>query len=265
VAPYLETNSEDASRDGASQLAEREREFYDSKGAGIYRVLRLLIWRAIGEFNRDKELNDLYDPTGKRVLLYGCGEGNEAAGLFDQGAASIAGFDVSDAEIARAQATAEQRGYADRVDFRTADAHHTPYEDDAFDLIIGNAILHHLDVEVALEEIQRILAPGGRAVFREPLAHNPLLKLGRALTPAARTPDEHPFTRDDWAACAERFPAFSHREVELVSIPLMPLNLLLPRARQRGLARRVAALDDRMLTRWPGLRSHARTTLITLQ
>lgn len=249
----------------ASELAERERQFYDTKGAGLYRRLRLLIWRAIGEFNRDNELQQLYDPAGKRVLLFGCGEGNESASLLHRGAASIAGFDVSEAEVARARAAAERRGYADRVEFRTADAHHTAYPDHSFDLIVGYAILHHLDVKVALAEIERLLAPGGQAFFCEPLADNPLLKLGRALTPAARTPDEHPFTPDDWAECAARFPNFSHREVELLSIPLMPLNLIVPRARQQRLARWVSRLDDRLLARRPSLGRYARTTLITIE
>jgi SAM-dependent methyltransferase len=245
-------------------LVDREKEFFDTKGSGLFRILRLIIWRAIGEFNRDKEIEALYDAAGKHVLLYGCGNGGEAPSLLRDGAVDIRGFDISETEIAGAQANAVAGGYADRVEFRTADAHQMPYDEGAFDLIIGNAILHHLDLDLALAELRRVLRPGGIAVFREPLVHNPLLRLGRALTPAARTDDEHPFTVDDWKLCESYFPNFTHREVELISIPLMPLNLLLPRALQRRLARRVAATDDRLFARWPGLRKHARTTLLTL-
>jgi SAM-dependent methyltransferase len=251
--------------EGLTGLADRERNFYDQKGAGTYRRLRRFIWRAIGEFNRDGELRDLYDPTGKDVLIYGCGEGNEARSLLGRGAASVRGFDISEAEIERAQAAAVKHGYADRVEFRTADAHHTPYPDHSFDLIIGIAILHHLDLNVALCEIRRLLRPGGCAVFREPLVHNPLLRLGRSVTPAARTPDEHPFTVADWELCQERFPAFSHREVELLSIPFIPFNVAVPPRWQRPLARRIGAFDDRLLARWPSLGRYARTTFITLR
>jgi SAM-dependent methyltransferase len=251
--------------DNASGLADREREFYDQKGAGTYRRLRNLIWRAIGEFNRDGELRDLYDPAGKDVLIYGCGEGNVAASLLRRGAVSVRGFDISEAEICRAQAAALRQGYSDRVEFRTADAHHTPYPDNSFDLIVGIAILHHLDLDIALGEIRRVLRPGGRAVFREPLAENPLLKFGRLITPAARTPDEHPFTVVDWGLCRRHFPSFAHREVELLSIPFIPVNVALPPVWQRILARRIGALDDRVLSRWPSLGRYARTTFVTLQ
>jgi SAM-dependent methyltransferase len=245
-------------------LADREREFYDEKGGGTYRRLRNFIWRAIGEFNRDAELRGLYDPAGKDVLIYGCGEGNEAASLLARGASSVAGFDISEAEIRRAQAAALNGGYADRVDFRTADAHRTPYPDQSFDLIVGIAILHHLELDVALAEIRRLLRPGGRAVFREPLAHNPLLRLGRLLTPAARTPDEHPFTVSDWNLCRKHFGSFEHREVELLSIPFIPFNVALPRKWQRALARLVAAMDDRLLGRWPQFGRYARTSFLIL-
>jgi hypothetical protein len=45
----------------------------------------------------------------------------------------------------------------------------------------------------------------------------------------------------------------------------MPLNLVLPRAWQRPLARRVRSLDDRILERYPSLRKYARTTFLILE
>lgn len=247
-----------------SGVVERERHFYNASH-GSYRRWRNAIWRAIGPFNRNEELYRLYDPRGRRVLLYGCGPAHGARRLAEAGAASIAGIDISEAEIAAARRQAHVGGYADAVEFRVVDAHDTGFSDDSFDLVVGTAILHHLDLARALTEIRRILAPAGRGVFLEPLAHNPLLRLARRLTPGARTPDEHPFTVDDWRMCAEAFPAFTHRELELTSIPLMPMHLVLPRAWHEPLVRRVSALDDRLLERHPRLRPLARTTLLTLE
>jgi SAM-dependent methyltransferase len=243
---------------------ERERSFWNSRGSA-YEAARNLIGRSIGAFSSYGELETTYDPAGHTVLDYGCGRGDDALRLVERGAAHVTGFDISDAEIAHAQRAAEAAGVADKTRFVVADAHHTGFPDGAFDLIRGNSILHHLDLEPALRELRRILAPGGRAVFVEPLAHNPLLRLGRALTPMARTEDEHPFTAGDWDTCAAVFPGFSHFERELITVPLMPLNLVLNARGRAALATRVKAADERAVARAPRLRRYARLTFLILQ
>jgi ubiquinone/menaquinone biosynthesis C-methylase UbiE len=251
--------------DSPEARAERERAFYNEKGKTSYHTLRRWIWRAIGEFRRNDEAHQFYDPAGKDVLDYGCGPGYLTKYLIEAGAKSVTGIDVSDAEIDQARERAETNGIADRCRFLAADAHSTDFPDDSFDVIVGDSILHHLELRRALLEIRRILRPGGRAVFLEPLWHNPILRLGRALTPGARTPDEHPLTTADWALCAEIFPGFEHEERELLTIPLMPLNLVLPKAAQRWLARRVWALDDWVLAHVSWTRKHARSTFLILK
>lgn len=251
--------------DRTDALASREKDFYNEKGATSYHTVRRWIWRALGEFRRNAEIKRFYDPAGKAVLDYGCGPGYLTKYLIEHGAASVTGIDVSDGEIEQARERAEQEGVQDRTRFMVADAHATDFADDSFDLIVGDSILHHLDMRIALAELRRILRPGGRAVFMEPLWHNPILRIGRALTPTARTPDEHPLTTRDWEMCAEFFENFEHHEREFLTIPLMPLNLVLPARAQRVLARLVSAADDWVLDHFPMLRKHARITFLILK
>lgn len=242
----------------------REKRFWDTRGTR-YEIARNLIGRAIGGFSSYGELDRLYDPAGLDILDYGCGRGADAIALVQRGAAHVTGFDVSEAEIAHAREAAAAAGVADRTTFLVADAHATGFPDASFDLVRGNSVLHHLDLEPALRELARILRPGARAVFVEPLAHNPLLRAGRAVTPMARTEDEHPFTVDDWATCAAVFPGFEHFERELITVPLMPLNLVLPARGRAALAQRVKAADVRVIRRAPRLRRYARLTFLILQ
>jgi len=78
--------------------------------------------------------------------------------------------------------------------FHLMDAHNLEFENDTFDAVFGAGILHHLDLETSLSEINRVLKPGGVATFFEPLDINPVGKLVRYFTPNARTEDEVPFT-----------------------------------------------------------------------
>jgi ubiquinone/menaquinone biosynthesis C-methylase UbiE len=240
---------------------EREREFYDAKSA-IYHALRRLIWRAIGEFRRVEEATKYFDPKGKTVLDYGCGFGGKALTYVAMGAEHVTGIDISEERVREAQRRAAEAGVGDKVRFVVADAHATGLPDASFDLIVGKAILHHLDLKVAVMELRRLLRPGGTAIFAEPLWHNPLLRLGRALTPAARTKDEHPITAADWRDCAAIFPNFRHYERELITVPLMPVNLVIPRRWQRPLASRLAPVDDWLLDRFPSLRPYARISFM---
>jgi SAM-dependent methyltransferase len=83
-------------------------------------------------------------------------------------------------------------------------AHEMAFPDRFFDLVVGNGILHHLDLAVAMQEVDRILKPGAKALFQEPLGENPLLRLYRSIA-RIHTPDECPLTRDDLAYLTRRW------------------------------------------------------------
>ena len=131
---------------------------------------------------------------GQRVLDLGCGRGERSLDLLGRGA-HVDGIDISPVYTAQAEAAAREAGHdPSQFTFVAADAHALPYADATFDLAVGDGILHHLDLNVALGELHRVLKPGGRALFREPLLDNPMLKAFRVLTPKARTEDELPLS-----------------------------------------------------------------------
>lgn len=234
---------------------------------GYIRV-RQLIGRAIGGFSRFSDLDTLYDPRERDILDYGwAGDGDRAVALIRRGARMVTGFDLwwTQEGLERVDGLMRDAGVEKQIDFRLADAYATPFADDSFDIVIGANILLHLDLDRALSEIHRVLRPGGRGVFVEPLAANPLLRLGRLLTRSTRTDTGRQFTEEDWAVCARHFSDFEHVERELSTILLMPLNLLLPVGAQERLARHAWALDERLMARFPGLRKYARITFLILK
>lgn len=105
--------------------------------------------------------------TFDAVLEVGAGTGffvvNLAlAGCFDD--AELHASDISEGMLAVCKRNGEEHGLAIRT--RQGDAEALPYPDDSFDLVIGHAFIHHLPVPGrAIQEMYRVLAPGGRLVI----------------------------------------------------------------------------------------------------
>jgi SAM-dependent methyltransferase len=152
--------------------------------------------------------------TGLSVLDYGCGEGGLSLLLAQAGAARVTGVDISPATLAFAARRAQAFTPGADIDFVVADAGATGLAAESFDLVVGKFILHHLDVVPALREVRRLLKPGGRAVFIETSALNPILRLARRYIVHANrmgtakfgTSDEHPLGLRDLRAVRQVFP-----------------------------------------------------------
>lgn len=179
---------------------------------------------------------------GERALEYGCGEGSAAFSLAAAGV-EVTGIDISPVAIETARAEAEAQ-HLDTATFAVMNAEALDFPPASFDLICGTGVLHHLDLATAYGELARTLAPGGRAVFLEPLGHNPAVNLWRRLTPSMRTPDEHPLLESDFDLARRWFD-----DVDVESFQLLSLAALVLPGALRG--RIEPALDraDRWLFR----------------
>lgn len=188
------------------------------------------------------------DLSGKRVLDLGCGKGETLLHLGRDAAAAV-GIDVSEEMVRIARRAIQREGFSN-VQVLAMSAERLGFPTASFDAVHGVSVIHHLDVPRAAREIARVLKPGGRAVFVEPLGHNPLLNLFRSLTPGRRTRDERPLDARDLAMLRESFSAMRRANFGLTSL----LAVCLPVEPAFKLALRVLEpLDDGLLRRWPGL------------
>lgn len=159
---------------------------------------------------------------GKDVIEYGCGKGTYAF-ILAKYAARVVGIDISEVAIKMAQQQAKQDGLKN-IEFLEQDAEKMNFEDNSFDLIFGTSILHHLSLVDAMTEISRVLKPGGKSVFIEPLGHNPVINLFRKLTPHYRTEDEHPLTMRDLKLIKKFFNQTECRYFHFVSLAAIPFR-----------------------------------------
>jgi Methylase involved in ubiquinone/menaquinone biosynthesis len=135
----------------------------------------------------------LGDARGKLVLDYGCGDGIHSLTLARRGA-RVQSLDISPDLIDVARQRLRLNGVDTGVEFVTGSAHEIPLPDESVDVVFGIAILHHLDLALSSREVHRVLKPGGRAIFQEPVRNSRFIKTIRRLIPY-RSPDVSPYER----------------------------------------------------------------------
>jgi len=100
------------------------------------------------------------DVTPGRILVVGCGNGNDAAELATYFGCRSDAIDIDD--------YFDQRN-TELVNFRRMDAQDMRYEDAAFDLVYSFHALEHIpDPKRAIAEIRRVLRPGGLYLIGTP-------------------------------------------------------------------------------------------------
>ncbi|HEX6973419.1 MAG TPA: class I SAM-dependent methyltransferase [Vicinamibacterales bacterium] len=196
----------------------------------------------------------LGDVTGKRIVDFGCGSGANSVLLAGRGA-HVWGVDISEDLIRLAQRRLAVSGRPGGAQFIVGSAHDLPFPDGSIDIVFGIAILHHLDLKLVSREVHRVLAPGGRAIFQEPVRNSAVVRFVRSLIPY-RAPDISPYERPLTDEELRDFAApFASVKVRAFNLPYVQAGQLLPVVKKKVdvLYRSDAAL----LRRFPSLEYYA--------
>jgi len=129
-------------------------------------------WTSAAGQERLKRRQEVFaqrNAPGMHILELGCGSGyfSEAMG---KAGAQVTAIDISPDLIECARKKVSDKN----ITFKVGNAYQTDFEDNSFDVVVGNSILHHLAIDQALKEIFRVLKPGRSICFIEPNLMNPL-------------------------------------------------------------------------------------------
>jgi ubiquinone/menaquinone biosynthesis C-methylase UbiE len=183
----------------------RERQFHDAWAATVdpRRVRVFETFTAATSPEPRWLLSRLGNLSGKNILDLGAGEG-AAAVFFALRGAQVTACDLSSGFLDVVERVAAVHGV--RVDRHNCSAEDlSSLAEDSFDVVYASNLLHHVDIARCLDEVRRVLKPGGLGAFCDPLAYNPLINIYRRMAYHVRTVDEHPLRRRDLDLFAERF------------------------------------------------------------
>jgi SAM-dependent methyltransferase len=160
------------------------------------------------------------------------------------------------------QKAALAHGFSGKITAEKMAGENLKYPDNFADLVFGHSVLHHTELKLSRDEIHRVLRPKGRAVFLEPLAHNPLISIFRKVTPSRRTPTEKPWLFSDVSFFSEPFCNVRHREFYFLALAAFMFSALGNERLFRGAMERLSRLDGKLFSIWPALRRYAWVTVI---
>jgi ubiquinone/menaquinone biosynthesis C-methylase UbiE len=128
--------------------------------------------------------------AGETVLDLGSGSGMDlfVAGLHVTETGTVAGVDMTDAQVEKARELADNNGFHN-VRVRHGYIENLPFEDASFDVVISNGVINlSAEKRQVFEEAHRVLKPGGRLAVSDIISEQQM--------PESIKNDE-----DLWAAC----------------------------------------------------------------
>jgi len=205
--------------------------------------------------------HQLGNVAGKRLVDFGCGSGANTALLANRGA-HVWAIDISEDLLKLGRRRLAVSGRDGGATFIAASAHDLPFPDASIDVVFGIAILHHLDLDLVAREVRRVLKPGGRAIFQEPVRNSAAIRFLRSLVPY-RAPDISPFERPLTDGELRRFAAgFSDWSVRAFALPHVQIGQVLPVVRNYW--KSLYAIDRAVLQTVPWLARYASIRVISL-
>ncbi len=126
-------------------------------------------WVTVAEY--DRFISWLRLAPEHHVLEVASGSGGPALYLANKAGCDVTGIDANESGVATATQSAIKSDQTERVSFQVVDANaHLPFADDSFDgLICIDSMNHFPDRQSVFREWRRILRPGRRAVFTDPV------------------------------------------------------------------------------------------------
>jgi 2-polyprenyl-3-methyl-5-hydroxy-6-metoxy-1,4-benzoquinol methylase len=118
-------------------------------------------------------LGKIQPPPGSVFLEVGCGRGFHAMRLARRGY-KVKAVDFSDAVLDMARENVRAAGLEHLIDVDREDLIDLSYDDHTFDYALCWGVLMHVpEVERAIEELSRVIAPGGHLIVHEGNVHSP--------------------------------------------------------------------------------------------
>jgi SAM-dependent methyltransferase len=179
-----------------------------------------------------------------KVLDVGCGVGTTAITVAQRFGADVTAVDIERLMLERARKGVEAAGAEDRVNLQEGDILALDFPDDAFDVVIAEAVTMFVDRARAARELIRVCRPGGRVLATEFMWRRPPTEQAREAFLGQVCPGLRFDTAEDWVRI------YTEAGLSDIEIDEGPFEMLTPKGfvQDEGVTRSLAVMG-RVLAR----------------
>jgi SAM-dependent methyltransferase len=201
----------------------REKEFHNNLQKNEKGRFENIFYKALYNSSEDFFYFLEKNSSNSEILDYGCGVGQSLKNVIKYNPKKLTGIDISEVSIKKAREAIQS--LKPQVELLVDNCERTKFKNESFDIVYGSGILHHLDITTCINEIYRILKPGGKFLFIEPLGINPIINFYRKLTPNSRSKDEHPLINQDFDLIERKFKKIKIKYYGFLTLFFFPFYL----------------------------------------
>jgi ubiquinone/menaquinone biosynthesis C-methylase UbiE len=127
------------------------------------------------------------------MLDVGCGNGNLLFEVLKRKKITTAGIDLSEKMIQEAKIRLDGE-----VDLKCGDSEHLPWKNNSFDIVTCTLSFHHYpDPRAVLNELRRVLTPGGKVIIADPWEPTPLRQIANLIIPLLKNGDVKIYSKSE--------------------------------------------------------------------
>ena len=114
-----------------------------------------------------KAFENIPEMDKPRILDIGCGTGMPTLELARLSNGEVTGIDIDQGALDKLNLKIKQEGLSGRIKVYNRSVYDTKFEDEVFDFLWGEGVLHILNIKKSLEECNRVLKTNGFLVVGE--------------------------------------------------------------------------------------------------
>jgi ubiquinone/menaquinone biosynthesis C-methylase UbiE len=191
---------------------------------------------------------ELSKKLDSKILDFGCGSG-EKHFQFAKSNSHIVGIDISSKSVEKANLQVKEQNL--NAEYLVMDCENMTFPDSTFDMILDFGTFSSLNIEIAANELRRVMKKDGTMICIETYGHNPFMKVKRLINvlfnKRTKWAAQHIMKKQNWELISNHFEVTKIYYFHFLVLFVPLIFRILPKSKRDKILLFVESLDSKIL------------------